>query len=94
MTILYHGTTNRLGNLKIIKPASQTKFLRESFRKKEQNIIFLTDSLTSAKRYAQLACETFSGKPIVYQVAMNNTITKTRPHEYTGKYAKVLHSTK
>jgi len=94
MMTLYHGTTNRLGNLKTIKPASETKFLRETFRKKEQNLIFLTDSLASAKRYAQLACETFSGKPIVYQVEINNTITETRPHEYTGKYAKVLHSIK
>lgn len=92
MTTLYHGTTTRLGKLNIIKPSSETKYLREHFRQKERNIIFLTDSLQSAKRYAQLACETFSGKPIVYIVQHNSTITETRPHEFTGQYAKVINS--
>lgn len=90
MNTLYHGTTTRLGNLKKIKPASETKYLREIYRQKEQNLVFLTDSLRAAKRYAQLACETFAGQPVVYIVENNDTIVETRPHEYTGTYADVI----
>lgn len=89
MTILYHGTSTRLGELKTIKPVSETTVFREFHRQKEKDVVFLTDSLRSAKRYAQLAVETFSGLPIVYQVIENDSIIETRPHEFTAKYADV-----
>lgn len=89
MTILYHGTSTRLGELKTIKPVSETKVFREFHRQNEKDVVFLTDSLRSAKRYAQLAVETFSGLPIVYQVIENDSITEIRPHEFTAKYADV-----
>lgn len=89
MTIYYHGTSTQLGELKTIKPVSETTVFREFHRQKEKDVIFLTDSLRSAKRYAQLAAETFSGSPIVYQVIENDSIAETQPHEFTAKYADV-----
>ena len=73
----YHGTSTACGVKKIILPPTYTNNLREDFRKKYQDCVFLTISLRSAEGYAKKASARFGGNPIVYRakpcriIAMN-----------------------
>ena len=51
----------------MILPPINTKNLREDFRKKYQDCVFLTMSLKSAETYAKKACFRFGGGPVVYR---------------------------
>lgn len=51
----YHGTSDAL-DISCILPAAETGFLREDWRKKLTDKVFLTDSLYSAQKYAKKAC--------------------------------------
>lgn len=63
----YHGTSDAL-DISCILPAAETGFLREDWRKKLTDKVFLTDSLYSAQKYAKKACSKFGGNPVVYVV--------------------------
>lgn len=63
----YHGTTDAFDIDKVLLPASRTGNLREDWRKKNTDKVFLTTSLLSAKQYAKKACIMYGGRPIVYE---------------------------
>lgn len=49
----YHGTTDALKVRRLLLPPNYTKVLREGFRRKLHDTVFLTASLPSAERYVQ-----------------------------------------
>lgn len=51
-----------------------TQKLRESFRKKHLDSVFLTMSLRSAEMYAKKACAHFGGSPIIYKAIPIGTV--------------------
>ena len=63
---LYHGTSDAVDVGKYLLPPQTTNVLRESFRRKLLDSVFLTFSLKSAEMYAKKACEKYGGNPIVY----------------------------
>ena len=62
----YHGTS--IPNLKIILPPIETNILREDFRKKLLDCVFVTPSRESAAKYARKCAAKLGGEPIVYEV--------------------------
>ena len=64
----YHGTTNNFVVNNILLPANATGNLRESFRLKNRDVVFVTTSLPSAIKYAYKAVNEFGGNPVVYKV--------------------------
>lgn len=62
----YHGTSDALGIKGTLFPPSNTQVLREDFRIKLFNSVFLTISMKSAEMYAKKACKKYGGHPVVY----------------------------
>ena len=88
--ILFHGTTDAFNIIdKRILPANQTKNLREWFREKDHNVVFLTRSKASAEMYDKKASEYFGGYPIVYIVDPKGTIIDLGT-EVICDYAEIL----
>lgn len=65
----YHGTSTACQVGDILLPPSDTQRLREHFRKKHLDSVFLTISLRSAEMYAKKACAYFGGTPVVYKAS-------------------------
>ena len=68
----YHGTS--IPNLKVILPPIETRVLREDFRKKFMDCVFVTPSRLSAANYAKKCALKFGGQPVVYEVDPVNPI--------------------
>lgn len=85
----YHGTSD-IFEVKEILPSSETFNLREDWRKKYQDKVFLITSLLSAKQYAKKAASKFGGNPIVYEVKPNGDIWHTHTNEYVADSAEIL----
>ena len=68
MKTFYHGTSTALNLGHVLLPANETNVLREDFRKKLRNVVFITTSKVSAERYAKKAVQRFGGEPVVYTV--------------------------
>ena len=64
----YHGTTDSFMLNNVLLPATETGNLRESFRLKNRDVVFVTTSLPAAIKYAYKAANEFGGNPIVYKV--------------------------
>jgi hypothetical protein len=62
----YHGTS--IAGLKVILPPIETNVLREDFRKKFMDCVFVTPSKLSAMKYARKCAATLGGDPVVYEV--------------------------
>ena len=62
----YHGTS--IPNLKVILPPIKTRVLREDFRTKFMDCVFVTPSRVSAANYAKKCALKFGGEPVVYEV--------------------------
>jgi hypothetical protein len=62
----YHGTS--IAGLKVILPPIETRILREDFRKKFMDCVFITPLRKSAEAYARKCALKFGGQPIVYEV--------------------------
>ena len=62
----YHGTS--IAGLEVILPPIETRVLREDFRKKLLDCVFITPSRRSAEKYARKCATKFGGEPIVYEV--------------------------
>ena len=62
----YHGTSTSCKVKGVLLPPVRTGNLREDFRKKHQDCVFLTMSIRSAETYAKKACVRFGGASIVY----------------------------
>ena len=69
----YHGTS--IPNLKVILPPIETRVLREDFRKKFMDCVFVTPSRLSAANYAKKCAAKLGGQPVIYEVRPIN------PHE-------------
>lgn len=81
MTYYYHGTSSAFGDLKVLKPANQSQQHREK-RSKENHLLFVTDNLSSAWRYAHKCVQTFGGQAVVYKVKQRPDFSEIRPHEF------------
>ena len=88
MMKFFHGTSD-IFNIKKILPSSQTQVLREEWRKNNQDIVFVTSSLYSAKRYAKKSAEKFGGSPVVYIVKPINWSLR-HGNEYVCDWAMIL----
>jgi hypothetical protein len=62
----YHGTS--VSGLTEILPPVETNMLREDFRKKFLDCVFITPLKKSAEAYARKCATKFGGNPIVYEV--------------------------
>ena len=62
----YHGTS--VAGLEVILPPIETGNLREDFRDKFQDCVFVTDTKMSAEKYARKSAQKNGGTPVVYEV--------------------------
>lgn len=86
----YHGTS--VSGLREILPPTETNILREDFRHKYLDCVFVTPLKKSAEAYARKCVQKFGGQAVVYEVRPIN------PHEInTSQYvcdkAYVLNTT-
>jgi hypothetical protein len=68
----YHGTS--ISGLQEILPPVETNNLREDFRRKFRDCVFVTPLRKSAETYARKCALKFGGKPVVYEVKPINPI--------------------
>ena len=64
----YHGTSSSLDVRSYLLPSIETDILREDFRSKLRDVVFVTSSVVSAEKYAKKAVEKFGGEPVVMSV--------------------------
>ena len=62
----YHGTS--VLGLEVILPPIETGNLREDFRDKFQDCVFVTNTKMSAEKYARKSAQKNGGTPVVYEV--------------------------
>ena len=94
----YHGTSIKIGQEVpfILLPPSQTGNLRETFRKKLLNTVFITTSFSSAKSYAYKSAHVNENaipvvllvNPDIKSLVQNNPIAC--PTEYICNFAYVV----
>ena len=87
----YHGTS--IPNLKVILPPIETRVLREDFRKKFMDCVFVTPLRKSAEAYARKCAAKFGGDPVVYEVKPVNP-SEVNVSQYICDKAFVLSSYK
>lgn len=87
----FHGTSSRLGIKDVILPAVDTGILREDFRKRNLNKVYITTSYGSAYNYAIKACKKYGGKPVIYEVRPDfNSLVRRIDCEYITDFAKIV----
>lgn len=89
--IFYHGTS--IAGLKEILPPIETGYLREGFRSKFRDCVFVTPLRKSAETYARKCTLKFGGRPVVYEVKPINP-TEYNVSQYICDKAIVLNSYK
>ena len=89
--IYYHGTTDKF-DIKdnILKPSIETGILRENWRKKNLNKVYLTTSLLSAEKFAYKACQKYGGCGVIYEVEPLGDFYNPNTNEYVTDNAKIL----
>lgn len=85
----YHGTTDKFEIEKLLPPYV-TGELREVFREKFLDKVFVTDSLLSAEKFAKKAADKFGGNGIVYEVKPFGEIENTIDSEYICDWAEIV----
>jgi hypothetical protein len=85
----YHGTS--VAGLKEILPPAETGYLREDFRSKFRDCVFVTPLRKSAEAYAWKCALKFGGQPVVYEVKPINP-TEYNVSQYICDKAIVLNS--
>ena len=85
----YHGTS--IPNLKEILPPIETRVLREDFRKKFMDCVFVTPSRLSASNYAKKCAAKLGGQPVVYEVKPVNP-SEINVSQYICDKAYVINS--
>ena len=86
---MYHGTTDVFIMERILPPLESGN-LREEWRKKILDKVFITPSLLSAERFARKASEKYGGKAIVYEVRPHGQVDNINTNEYLCDYADVI----
>ena len=88
----FHGTSTALG-LRVgnkLLPPQETKVLREVDRTDYQDVIFCTNSIEWAKKWAYKAVQQFGGVPIVFLIEPDkHSLAHRMNAEYTANYAKI-----
>ncbi len=87
----YHGTS--VSGLKEILPPTETNTLREDFRHKFLDCVFVTPLKKSAEAYARKCVLKFGGRPIVYEVKPINPVN-INTAQYICDRAHVINSYK
>ena len=90
--VFYHGTTTHFG-LKAgdkLLPAIETGNLREEWRKKLCDKVFLTTSPLSAYKFAKKAAEKYSGDAVVFIVKPIGGYLHINTNEYIASKAKII----
>lgn len=85
----YHGTS--ITGLTEIKAPTETNIVREDFRKKFLDCVFITPSKKSAEAYARKCVRKFGGIPTVYEVKPVNPVN-INTAQYICDKAFVLNS--
>lgn len=85
----YHGTS--IAGLSVILPPSETDVLREDFRTKFQDCVFVTPLKKSAEAYARKCAAKFGGTPVVYEVEPVNP-SEINVAQYICTKAQVINS--
>lgn len=88
--VFYHGTSTNVNVKDKLLPPIATDNLRETFRKKLQDKVFVTDSKVSAEKYAKKAAAHFGGDAVIYTVKPDYYSLIKNGTEYTTDYAVVL----
>lgn len=86
----YHGTSSVLEIDKELLPPMYTGNLREDWRKNNQDIVYMTTSLDSAKRYAKKACARYGGEPVIFEVRPIGWSHCRTNQEYIAEKARIL----
>lgn len=85
----YHGTS--IAGLSVILPPSETEVLREDFRTKFRDCVFVTPLKKSAEAYARKCAAKFGGTPVVYEVRPINP-SEINVSQYICTKARVINS--
>jgi hypothetical protein len=85
----YHGTS--IQGLTKILPPTETSILREDFRKKFLDCVFITPLKKSAEMYARKCASKLGGTAIVYEVRPVNPIN-INTSQYVCEKAYVVKS--
>lgn len=86
----YHGTSTNVNVKDKLLPSIVTDNLRETFRKKLQDKVFVTDSKVSAEKYAKKAVAHFGGNTVIYTVKPDYYSLIKNGTEYLTDYAIIL----
>ena len=86
----YHGTSTTFNIGQVLLPPIFTGNLREDWRKNNQDVVYMTTSLDSAKRYAKKACEKCGGEPVIFEVRPIGWCSNRVNQEYVAEKAKIL----
>lgn len=88
--VFYHGTSTVVDiNDKLLPPVI-TCNLRETFRDKLHDKVFVTDSKVSAEKYAKKTVARFGGKAAIYIVKPHYPSLIKNGTEYLTDYAVIL----
>lgn len=88
--VFYHGTSTNVNVNGKLLPPIVTQNLRETFRKKLQDKVFITDSKVSAEKYAKKATAHFGGKEVIYTVEPHYQSLIKNGTEYLTDCAVIL----
>ena len=87
----YHGTSSALNIESRLLPPSETHILREDFRQRDRDIVFLTLSESFAWSYAIKSCAKFGGSPVVYVVEPDQySLSAKTDAECTCNFADIV----
>ena len=92
--VFYHGTSTALNITNVILPPTETEILREEFRKNNKDVVYMTTSLLSARKFAAKAAEKYGGNPIIYLVKPCGWVAERIPNEYICESAKIIKEVK
>jgi len=85
----YHGTSD-VFKIKKILPPDLTGNLREDWRRKNINKVYITPSLMSAEKFAYKASQKYGGNSIVYIVKPRGQVINLNTNEYIADSADIL----
>lgn len=88
--VFYHGTTDSLKVDRLLLPPIITGILREDWRVKYIDKVFVTNSMRSAIMYSKKASKKYGGNPVVYIVKPIGDCFKSIDTEYITDKALIL----
>ena len=88
--ILLHGTSDAVHVGRELLPPVYTGVQRENWRKKDTDVIFLTQSSRAAVMYAWKAVQRFGGNPVVLTCDTVGMVYQNHNGDFCAFRAKVL----